>query len=202
MLLGVAPVVAALVLIVVMLAMMALVALSLVALLVVGIKTTIPHIEPAVRSGMRMIASGYQRYRPVVEGWFRKQVCRISEWWTRPRKIGHHSWRLNWDLLKSWSGLRNFKGRLVDAPGLEIVSARRNSKGAVCCICSEPLDSTVVYCRSCRTPHHYDCWAYIGHCSLYGCGDSKCFVIKPRMPEIAVKQSSGRQEKSKKASGH
>ena len=40
----------------------------------------------------------------------------------------------------------------------------------ICQICGAPFDgSPVVYCNSCDTPHHKDCWDYLGHCSTFGC---------------------------------
>jgi hypothetical protein len=41
---------------------------------------------------------------------------------------------------------------------------------ATCKVCGEPIDeSEIVVCASCNTPHHRDCWEYVGHCSIYGC---------------------------------
>ena len=41
----------------------------------------------------------------------------------------------------------------------------------VCKVCGEVIDGgPVVICSSCRTPHHGDCWEYVGACSIYGCG--------------------------------
>jgi hypothetical protein len=41
----------------------------------------------------------------------------------------------------------------------------------ICKVCGEIIDGgAVVLCSSCRTPHHRDCWEYIGACSIYGCG--------------------------------
>jgi hypothetical protein len=31
------------------------------------------------------------------------------------------------------------------------------------------MESRVVYCGKCRTPHHEECWSYVGQCSTYGC---------------------------------
>jgi hypothetical protein len=53
----------------------------------------------------------------------------------------------------------------------------REAEGARCMVCGEALASQVVYCRSCKTPHHRDCWSYGGGCSTYGCGEKK-FVSK------------------------
>jgi hypothetical protein len=43
---------------------------------------------------------------------------------------------------------------------------------ARCMVCGEGLSADVVYCRSCRTPHHRDCWSYSGGCSTYGCRET------------------------------
>jgi hypothetical protein len=39
-----------------------------------------------------------------------------------------------------------------------------------CQVCGEPLVQDLVYCASCHTPHHRECWEYVGACSIYGCG--------------------------------
>jgi hypothetical protein len=38
-----------------------------------------------------------------------------------------------------------------------------------CQVCLEKMESRVVYCAKCRTPHHEECWSYMGMCSTYGC---------------------------------
>jgi hypothetical protein len=41
----------------------------------------------------------------------------------------------------------------------------------ICKVCAEAIDQgPVIFCASCRTPHHRECWEYIGACSIYGCG--------------------------------
>lgn len=47
---------------------------------------------------------------------------------------------------------------------------------AVCQICGEDVRLDAVFCRSCKTPHHLDCWAYYGACSTYGCGQKRYLV--------------------------
>jgi len=42
-----------------------------------------------------------------------------------------------------------------------------------CQVCGEPLVNKIVYCTSCKTPHHADCWEYFGSCAVYGCGQRK-----------------------------
>jgi hypothetical protein len=58
-----------------------------------------------------------------------------------------------------------------------VAMTMRNSTDARCMVCGEALVSQVVYCRSCKTPHHRDCWSYGGGCSTYGCGEKK-YVAK------------------------
>jgi hypothetical protein len=42
-----------------------------------------------------------------------------------------------------------------------------------CQVCGEGLQGNIVYCASCGTPHHLDCWQYVGHCSVYACGQQR-----------------------------
>ncbi len=47
----------------------------------------------------------------------------------------------------------------------------------ICKVCGSLIDGDpVVVCSSCRTPHHRDCWEYVGACSIYGCG---CKLAEP-----------------------
>jgi Prokaryotic RING finger family 1 len=40
----------------------------------------------------------------------------------------------------------------------------------ICKVCLEPITTgAVIVCASCNTPHHRDCWEYVGACSIYGC---------------------------------
>lgn len=40
----------------------------------------------------------------------------------------------------------------------------------ICKVCGEPIGAVaVVFCAACNTPHHRDCWEYVGACSIYGC---------------------------------
>lgn len=41
-----------------------------------------------------------------------------------------------------------------------------------CQVCGELIVEGIVLCKSCRTPHHEDCWEYYGACSTYGCGQT------------------------------
>jgi hypothetical protein len=39
----------------------------------------------------------------------------------------------------------------------------------VCKVCGEPIVTPAVRCDVCKTPHHRDCWEFVGSCSIYGC---------------------------------
>jgi hypothetical protein len=39
-----------------------------------------------------------------------------------------------------------------------------------CKVCLEPITGgQITVCAACNTPHHRDCWDYVGACSIYGC---------------------------------
>lgn len=73
-------------------------------------------------------------------------------------------------------GLELFdQAMLTRLAGIEIVaeSSVVVSGEAQCKICGETIQSDIVYCLKCRTPHHFECWQYYGACSTYGCGETK-----------------------------
>lgn len=46
---------------------------------------------------------------------------------------------------------------------------------AMCKVCGEPIAGMPkVLCMTCRTPHHRDCWEFIGSCSVFGCKGKAC----------------------------
>jgi len=58
--------------------------------------------------------------------------------------------------------------------GVAIVAAgpasAEDSGPPTCKVCGEPIvDTPRVQCATCRTPHHRDCWEFIGGCSIFGC---------------------------------
>jgi hypothetical protein len=57
--------------------------------------------------------------------------------------------------------------------GISIVSAgpatADDAGPPVCKVCGEAIVTPPVYCATCRTPHHRDCWEFVGVCSIYGC---------------------------------
>jgi hypothetical protein len=92
------------------------------------------------------------------------------------RNLGKNSESLAWVVKQALS--------LHD--GLVEAVTRRMSEGVVisdgdgawqedqgpptCKVCGEPIDdSEIIVCAACNTPHHRDCWEYVGACSIYGC---------------------------------
>ena len=62
---------------------------------------------------------------------------------------------------------------IVDRPDLDA----EDDGPPICKVCGSLIDGgPVVVCSSCRTPHHRDCWEYVGACSIYGCG---CKLAEP-----------------------
>ncbi len=43
---------------------------------------------------------------------------------------------------------------------------------AICRVCGEEIREGLVFCRRCKTPHHRECWQYIGRCSVFACGET------------------------------
>jgi hypothetical protein len=59
--------------------------------------------------------------------------------------------------------------RVCAVTGMEILKETTVRTGQ-CQVCGSPLVGEIVHCRRCRTPHHRECWAYVGRCSTFGCG--------------------------------
>ncbi len=56
--------------------------------------------------------------------------------------------------------------------GIEIVSQTAAGEG-LCQVCGAAMTSDRVRCRKCRTPHHRECWVYLGGCSTFACGEKR-----------------------------
>jgi hypothetical protein len=57
-------------------------------------------------------------------------------------------------------------------PGIQVGEVRILS-GGECPVCGTRMGTGVVRCQACQTPHHSECWAYMGRCSTYGCGGKR-----------------------------
>lgn len=53
------------------------------------------------------------------------------------------------------------------------------SEQVTCMVCGESIDADRVDCRTCKTPHHHECWTYLGMCSTYACGQRKYRIFQP-----------------------
>jgi hypothetical protein len=64
---------------------------------------------------------------------------------------------------------------LAGCQGIEFVAkeTQPDTDTAICQICGEDINRDAVYCLRCKTPHHGDCWQYVGACSTYGCGEKR-----------------------------
>lgn len=60
--------------------------------------------------------------------------------------------------------------------------------GAICQVCGRSDQSSWVLCVRCETPHHQDCWAYMGKCSTYACPELRMIVL-PRSGQRRVRAS-------------
>lgn len=45
----------------------------------------------------------------------------------------------------------------------------RVAAGGECPVCGTAMTTGTVRCELCRTPHHAECWQYMGRCSTYAC---------------------------------
>ncbi len=71
------------------------------------------------------------------------------------------------------------QGMLTRSAGIDFIEDAAGPVGeAVCQICSEDITTDMVFCRRCKTPHHVECWEYLGHCAVYGCGEKRCVAPK------------------------
>jgi len=57
---------------------------------------------------------------------------------------------------------------------------------ATCLVCNSRLESDVIYCRRCGTPHHRECFRYAGRCSIYGCRSRQYRKSAPRAREYTL----------------
>jgi hypothetical protein len=65
------------------------------------------------------------------------------------------------------------QAQVAGMKGIEFVTPAEGElqTEVICQVCGDKIRrNEVVYCRSCRTPHHDDCWNYFGACSTFGCG--------------------------------
>jgi hypothetical protein len=52
--------------------------------------------------------------------------------------------------------------------GVQMEELQMQSEGT-CQVCGTSMKTGTVRCETCRTPHHRECWKYLGRCSTYAC---------------------------------
>ncbi len=78
------------------------------------------------------------------------------------------------EALTIHDGLLNGVARRL-AEGVAIVGAGPSTVEdaglPLCKVCGESIeaDAPKVLCKTCKSPHHRDCWEFIGGCSIFGC---------------------------------
>jgi hypothetical protein len=99
------------------------------------------------------------------------------EWSVRPAEFllriralprnGEELWRWLKGAYRLLEAVPGFEG----GPSVQITTVSQPSLAeSLCQICGASLgQGAVVYCRSCATPHHEDCWGYAGECSTFAC---------------------------------
>jgi len=92
------------------------------------------------------------------------------------RNLGQSTEALSWAVQKALivhDGLIEGVSRRV-TQGIAIVdrptTPDEEDGPPICKVCGEPIAAgAVIVCAACNTPHHRDCWEYVGACSIYGC---------------------------------
>lgn len=96
-------------------------------------------------------------------------------------------------LIRGFEELEEFTGAALDlydqvmlarAEGIEFVAGTeaQTLEEVICKVCGEPIITDLVFCRRCKTPHHGECWSYVGTCSVYGCMEKACLHPQTAAP--------------------
>lgn len=65
------------------------------------------------------------------------------------------------------------------APVLDLTSA-------TCEVCRNSLGWPVAVCTGCETPHHQDCWSFVGGCATFACLRRTCRIVDGQTDERLV----------------
>jgi len=79
------------------------------------------------------------------------------------------------ELLNLIESAREFTAFVLDpvAPAGIVLEEVKILSGGACPVCGTAMTSQTVRCQTCRTPHHSECWQYLGRCSTYACGETR-----------------------------
>lgn len=76
-------------------------------------------------------------------------------------------------LLRAAEVLIEARRALAEQPEAVVWLQVRENGPVLCQVCGSDIEAPPVLCRTCRTPHHEDCWGYARRCSTYGCGERR-----------------------------
>lgn len=68
---------------------------------------------------------------------------------------------------------------LESSVGIHWIEETSSASGQ-CQVCGQVMRERVVRCARCLTPHHEECWKYVGECSTYACKE-RGYVVKDRI---------------------
>lgn len=89
-------------------------------------------------------------------------------------RVGHPL-RRELEILALAGAATEFLGYILEteAPGDIRWLESAEGKGGQCQVCGTEMKDGVVLCASCRTPHHEECWLYMGECSTFACRERR-----------------------------
>lgn len=57
----------------------------------------------------------------------------------------------------------------ISMPSGIVLGEVKTAGGGLCLVCGTGLREPLARCEQCRTPHHAECWSYLGRCATYAC---------------------------------
>lgn len=158
--------------------------------------TNVPVQDPAFSGRLQVLASDIPAAQRLLSEGVRWQVLKLCDFlgdghvelfWRKGnltcRKFG---WMRTYDELDQFTRLffeLNDQGILTRAEGIDFVETQEvvAVSDAVCQVCGETIVVDMVFCSRCKTPHHRECWEYVGACSVYGCQETR--YVTPQVAE-------------------
>jgi hypothetical protein len=79
------------------------------------------------------------------------------------------------EILAMAGAATEFLGYILEteAPGDIRWLESPEGKGGQCQVCGTEMRDGIVLCASCKTPHHEECWLYMGECSTFACRERR-----------------------------
>jgi hypothetical protein len=79
------------------------------------------------------------------------------------------------EILSLAGAATEFLGYILEteAPGDIRWLESPEGKGGQCQVCGTEMRDRIVLCARCRTPHHEECWLYLGECSTFACKERR-----------------------------